>query len=388
MRGILKRVGLGGLSVVGLSLVALPAAAFDYHPPGDLVSGSGQGRVDDKVYAPGMRFPIENAPAYANSQVYNPGGYLGPGGGQCDGSNYDYPWRDNYCEIRQWDMPLCPAGTGHQGQDIRPATCDKDVYWGVAAADGTITNVGSYSVYVTGADGTRYDYLHMSTVQVSVGQEVTRGQRLGLVSNEFGGTATTIHLHFNLRQNVQGVGVVYVPPYMSLIQSYQLLVDGPAEGYLDGVDCEVVRGWSQDKDEPEAHVPVTLSFALGGAAQEQTVLADYYRGDLCENLGFCDHGFEEAAPLSLFDGQSYEVRAHGGEGTNQAELVNSPMAMQCEPFALEGARRYLGDEVYASFALSPFWDEYPAEPDEVSSLPEGSDFVGMPELVYGDDQQV
>src|SRR5690606_39747974 len=121
-------VGLG--SAVALS--TLPAAAFDYHPPGDLVSGSGQGRVDDVVYAPGMRFPIEEPPAFANSQVYNPGGYLGPGGGQCDAFNYSYPWRDNYCETRQWDMPLCPAGTGHQGQDIRPATCENNKYWGVA----------------------------------------------------------------------------------------------------------------------------------------------------------------------------------------------------------------------------------------------------------------
>src|SRR5690606_9414724 len=101
----MRRLSLGGCALLGAIGLSASALAFDYHPPGDLVEGSGQGRVDDTVYAPGMRFPIENAPAYANSQVYNPGGYLGPAGGQCDAVNYSYPWRDNYCEIRQWDMP-------------------------------------------------------------------------------------------------------------------------------------------------------------------------------------------------------------------------------------------------------------------------------------------
>ena len=53
---------------------AVFAATFTYEPPGDLVSGSGNGRVDYKVYLPGMRFPVEKAPAYANSQVWGVGG--------------------------------------------------------------------------------------------------------------------------------------------------------------------------------------------------------------------------------------------------------------------------------------------------------------------------
>ena len=214
-------------------LLAVPVhAQFTFAPPGELESpggGAGRpgaGRVDDHVYAPGMRFPIENGPAYANSQIYGHGGYMGPGGGQCSAGNYAYPWHDNYCEERSWDMPLCPSGVGHQGQDIRPGTCEDNTHWAVAAADGTVTNIGSYSVYVTADDGTRYDYLHMnpSRLAVSRGQRVTRGQRLGLVSDAFGGTSTTIHLHFNIRQNVAGVGTVYVPTYMSLVESYAELL--------------------------------------------------------------------------------------------------------------------------------------------------------------------
>jgi MYXO-CTERM domain-containing protein len=203
---------------------ARAADTFTHAPPGQLPAKSGTGRVDTKIYAPEMRFPMESGPAFANSQVYGHGGGSGPGGGQCDVENFSYPWRDNYCESRSWDMPLCPSGTGHQGQDIRAATCEKGVHWVVAAVDGTITNIGSYSVYLTAPDGSRYDYLHMSNVAVKEGEDVKRGQHLGKVSNQFGGEATTVHLHFNIKQNVAGIGAVFVPPYMSLVSSYEDLL--------------------------------------------------------------------------------------------------------------------------------------------------------------------
>ncbi len=251
-----KLAALVGASVIATTAIAL-AATFSYRPPGELVKGSGTGRKDTKVWAPGMRFPIEKAPAFANSQVYGAGGAYGPAGGQCATSNYSYPWRDNYCEKRSWSMPLCPSGTGHQGQDIRPSTCVKGVHWAVAAEAGTITSVGSYSVYLTTSSGRRYDYLHMSNVAVKVGQKVTKGQRLGKVSNVFGGTPTTIHLHFNIRQNVSGYGYVYVPPFMSLVRAYEGLVgpvdpDDDKDGIPNSKDnCDTVANKDQkdtDKD--------------------------------------------------------------------------------------------------------------------------------------------
>ncbi len=216
--------------IVGAALAvaapALAADAFTYDPAGKLAPNSGSGRADDKVYAPGIRFPMESGPAYANSQVWGHGGNSGPkGSNQCDEENFSYPWHDNYCEERDWSMPLCPAGNGHQGQDIRAATCEKDKHWVVAATDGTITNVGSYSVYLTAPDGTRFDYLHMSNVAVKEGDEVKRGQRLGNVSNQFGGSPTTVHLHFNIKQNVAGIGYVFVPTYMTLVESYKDLLN-------------------------------------------------------------------------------------------------------------------------------------------------------------------
>ena len=214
-----------------LAFMCLPLLGFQYNPPGRLQAGN-EGRVDARDYAPGMRFPLERAPAYANSQVYMPGGSRGGGGGQCDARNYSYPWSDNFCEPRRWEMPLCPGGTGHQGQDIRPATCADKVHWAVAAEAGQIVHIGSYSVFLVADSGRRHRYLHMApeTVPVRVGQRVERGQRLGQVSNAYfdsegNRVGTTIHLHYDLNMLVATIGrPVFVPTYMALINSYRPLV--------------------------------------------------------------------------------------------------------------------------------------------------------------------
>jgi len=239
-------------AMLTLASPTLAAEDFTYEPPGKLAPSSGTGRSDDKVYAPGMRFPMESGPAYANSQVWGHGGNSGPkGSSQCDEENFSYPWHDNYCESRDWSMPLCPSGTGHQGQDIRAATCEKDKHWVVAAEDGTITNVGSYSVYLTTDDGTRFDYLHMSNVAVKEGDVVKRGQRLGLVSNQFGGAPTTVHLHFNIKQNVAGIGFVFVPTYMSLVESYKTLLNPPPPEPDAGVATSVTPTEPEPPRPPE-----------------------------------------------------------------------------------------------------------------------------------------
>ena len=64
------------LAYVGLALAAVTTAsaahaqAFTYDPPGTLVPArSGRGRVDAKIYAPTMRFPMEQPRAFANSSM-------------------------------------------------------------------------------------------------------------------------------------------------------------------------------------------------------------------------------------------------------------------------------------------------------------------------------
>lgn len=377
---------------VALALPTRAAAAdpFSYRPAGELLPGSGEGRVDDMVYAASMRFPLEEGPAFANSQVYSKGGSAGPAGGQCDADNYAYPWRDNYCELRSWDMPLCPSGTGHQGQDVRPATCEAGRHWVVAVVDGTITSVGSYSVYLTGEDGTRYDYLHMSDVQVSPGQDVSRGERIGRVSNVFGGTPTTIHLHFNVRQSVSGVGVVYVPPYTSLVASYEALLNKPPEGALETAGCSGIAGWARDPDAESAPGDARLYFdvpATEAGAEGYSFPADLRRDDPCEPLGSCTHGFEAPMPLSLLGGEhavhAYGVDALSGE---EVELEGSPRALECPLDLPSGVRRPLGgDGALGAWGFSRFWDVASAPDAALQALPEGDAFPSSPLLVRGDD---
>ncbi|MBU1668918.1 M23 family metallopeptidase [bacterium] len=206
---------------------------FSYYPPGELKpETSGPGREDDnRIYAPDIRFPLESAPAYINSQVYGVGGMYGPNGSLCDQRNYKYPWNDNYCEKRSWSMPLCSGGKGHQGVDIRSSTCEKRKYYAVAVEDGIITYIGTYSISLRGNSGRTYRYMHLDgyTLQVSVGQKVSRGQRIGLVSDNMGGTSTSIHLHFDIRQTIKVGGEskqIFVPPYSSLVDAYKRLLQG------------------------------------------------------------------------------------------------------------------------------------------------------------------
>lgn len=209
------------------------AAGFSHQPPGVLEGGGSQGFTDPTVFLPDIRFPLEQSPAFLNSQVYRPGGSHPSGpGGQCATVNYNYPWFDTFCEKRSWSMPLCPSGTGHQGVDIRPATCADNVHWAVAVEDGVIAQVGTYSVSLQGTSGTVYRYLHMEMDELAVtrGNTVSRGQRLSKVSNDFGGAGTTRHLHLDAKGPVLlpngTTRTVFLPPYTSLIDAYARLLAG------------------------------------------------------------------------------------------------------------------------------------------------------------------
>jgi murein DD-endopeptidase MepM/ murein hydrolase activator NlpD len=92
----------------------------------------------------------------------------------------------------------------HEGQDI-------DAAWGTpveAAASGKITIAGwqrGYGnvVYVDHGSGLSTRYGHLSKINVSVGQNVTTGDILGLVGST--GRSTGPHLHYEVRINNQPV---------------------------------------------------------------------------------------------------------------------------------------------------------------------------------------
>lgn len=274
------------------------STVFTFHAPGDLIPGTGKrghgGDPDTTVYAR-IRFPMLDAPAYANSQSFNNWGdcnftgrsprWLRAKGtpyrcrisnkplvfDESAGGNYAYPWRDNFCETRDFFVGQCPAGLGHQGQDIRPANCKlrnegadrcepyrHDV---VAVRDGMILRApGDQMVYlVVDAPGEhiRFRYLHMSPAQLDKdgivnGKRVREGEVIGRVGNynrRPGGT--TYHLHFDVQVPTDN-GWVLVNPYMTLVSAYERLIAGRGTVVKDAVPIkpeEPAKDELQTKDE-------------------------------------------------------------------------------------------------------------------------------------------
>jgi hypothetical protein len=206
---------------------------FRYRSPGKLLAGTDfrelGGRTDYTVYAH-IRFPLEHAPAYANTQMFqrrNPS------------PNFGYPWRDNFCERRGYPVGQCPAGFGHQGQDIRPAPCAPQPCHPydelVAVRDGAILRspkqAAAYLFVNSETEHLRFRYLHMSPRKMNAegllsGRTVREGEVIGEVSN-FNNreNGTSYHLHFDI-QVPTSEGWVFVNPYMTLVASYEHLIAG------------------------------------------------------------------------------------------------------------------------------------------------------------------
>jgi hypothetical protein len=268
---ILAAPSLGPMEARTIERPAERSPDFTYHKPGALLPGSGYkgqgGRADYTVYAK-IRFPLREAPAFANSQSFMNWGdcdqtgrvALGRLGNQTAyrcrvnsqtlladesaGGNYAYPWRDNFCEHRAYFVGDCPAGLGHQGQDIRPSGCklrenvsrcepyQHDV---VAVGDGMILrSAGQQAFYVVvNAPGERVRarYLHLSPRQLDLegvlsGRSVHAGDVVGKVGNyQRGEGATTYHLHFDLQVPTR-YGWVFVNPYVTLVTAYEHLIGG------------------------------------------------------------------------------------------------------------------------------------------------------------------
>jgi len=252
---------------------------FTYHSPGDLLPGSGMrghsGRADYTVYSK-IRFPLAEAPAFANSQSFNHWGDCDQTGRVSLGAlgktalyrcrvndqlliadesvNYAYPWRDNFCEHRYFYVGDCPSGLGHQGQDIRPSSCVQRIEGAnrcepyqhdvVAARDGIVLRApGEIALYiVTNAtnERVRFRYLHMfpkylDQDRMVSGRVVHEGEVVGKVGNFFRRErATTYHLHFDIQVPTK-YGWVFVNPYISLVAAYERAIQGRGrELLLDG----------------------------------------------------------------------------------------------------------------------------------------------------------
>ena len=181
--------------------------------------------------------------------------------------NFTYPWRDNFCEQRDFLVGQCPGGYGHQGEDIRAAKCvlfnaeaDRCLpYQDYVAAvhDGMIRrrpgNLAAYIVANNANEHVRFRYLHMNPKFMDAdgllnGRQVSEGEIIGQVAtwgdNENG---TSYHIHFNI-QVFSEIGWVWVNPYMTLVAAYERLIGG--------------RGSEIKPGDPEPPVPIKLPVIL------------------------------------------------------------------------------------------------------------------------------
>jgi murein DD-endopeptidase MepM/ murein hydrolase activator NlpD len=278
------------------------STVFSYRSPGDIIPGTGfkrKGGVADYTVYSKIRFPIAEAPAFANSQSFMNWGnceatgrsWAGRLGGaaayrcrlsgqtlvsdESAADNYSYPWRDNFCEHRNYYVGQCPAGLGHQGQDIRPATCKQRIQGAnrcepylhdvVAARDGAVLRAPKqealYLVVNAPNERIRFRYLHMQPKQFDAeglvsGRLVHEGEVIGKVGNFFKRErATTYHLHFDVQVPTR-YGWVFVNPYMTLVASYERLIRGRGQEIKQQ---EIRQPEVKREDAPSATIPADPS---------------------------------------------------------------------------------------------------------------------------------
>lgn len=259
----------GNIESVAVERPAAVSASFTYRPPGAILPNSGYqgqpGRPDLTAYAQ-IRFPLRDVPAFANSQSFLNWGDCNFTGrtasphskgapyrcrrndkplvfDESAAENYSYPWQDNFCESRHFEVGQCANGFGHQGQDIRPSACplrndgadrcEPGRFPILAARDGVILRSpkqqAAYLLVDAARDHVRLRYMHMAPAQMDAdgllsGRLVAEGETIGFVSNyqDYPG-GTTSHLHFDL-QVFTPDGWLWVNPYVTLVAAYERLL--------------------------------------------------------------------------------------------------------------------------------------------------------------------
>jgi hypothetical protein len=230
---------------------------FTYYPGGDIIARSSVrrhgGRTDFAAYSQ-IRFPLEKAPAAIRSQSF--------GRKKTEQGRGVYPWRDNFCEARSFQVGQCAAGFGHQGQDVRPAPCPPNSNSEsschprkqavVAVRDGILIRSLKQQAATlqinTRNEHIRFRYMHMNPSAMDAdgilnGRRVAEGEKIGVVSNYLDfPNGTSYHLHFDVQVFTRD-GWIWVNPYTTLIASYERLIR--SRGREIGTDPPAVAAVAQ-----------------------------------------------------------------------------------------------------------------------------------------------
>lgn len=219
------------------------SAEFSYRPAGDLPgqrSLPGQSGPADRIVYSQIHFPLE-APAYVHSQSFG----KGRSGEAADQRRGQYPWRDNFCETRSFNVGQCASGFGHQGEDVRPGACvvrrdgadgcDPKRQRVLAVRDGIVIRSAKDQAVTlqvnSGTEHIRFRYMHMQPSAMDAdgllnGRMLSERQQIGVVSNYLDHpNGTTRHLHFDMQVFTRD-GWIWVNPYVTLISAYERSIGG------------------------------------------------------------------------------------------------------------------------------------------------------------------
>jgi hypothetical protein len=220
---------------------------FTYRPSGDIIARSGYrkqgGHADPTAYSQ-IRFPLEKAPAFAHSQSFRTRRSDDKPVDEFAGSTTSYPWQDNFCEGRSFNVGQCAGGFGHQGQDIRPAPCaaqsepercDPRQQGVVAVRDGVVIRSLKQQAATlqinSRTEHIRFRYMHMNPAALDAdgilnGRIVNEAEKIGVVSNYLDHpNGTSRHLHFDVQVFTRD-GWIWVNPYVTLVSAYERLIRG------------------------------------------------------------------------------------------------------------------------------------------------------------------
>jgi hypothetical protein len=341
------------------------STVFTYFGPGNIVPRSGfkrKGGVADYTVYSKIRFPIADAPAFANSQSFTNWGdceadsamaaRAGIGSYRCreggmgsmrnEAANYSYPWRDNFCESRYFYVGQCPGGLGHQGQDLRPAfcrqrgpgaRCEPGVHDLVAVRDGAVLRAANqeslYLVVNAPNERIRFRYLHISPKQLDAagmvsGRLMHEGDVIGKVGNFYrreGGTFS--HLHFDTQVPTR-YGWVFVNPYMTLVAAYERLIRGRGHEIREeaiGPDIPIGSLPTQPAS------PAPFGGRAGLAAKRTETAIESTPGQKIDSGMRRDEQMDERLPVTTsmpaVAGGSYGNLEHEGASTGQQIGVRS-----------------------------------------------------------------
>lgn len=167
--------------------------------------------------------------------------------------------------------------------------------------------------------------------------------------------------------------------------------NAPPVGRLETVDCQILRGWAQDRNDDQRSIEVQLY--IGGqkgssGAVMVHLTANESRQYLCDLRGYCSLGFSLPTPYSLMDNTEHVIYAYGLDTRDStAVLLNGcPATITCAPEIPAGVKRAIISEQSRKelWRFDNFQDRIPVNDSILNSIKEGPDWEERPQLVRTD----